>query len=200
LRTIEREDGEAGSQAREAQRKERGLQFVADVVGPAASLVAKLKRKWSTIVFGRLPINYRLYKWVDPRFAPQWKDSLGCVYLESSSPIRVNHKWRKFLKFRKVRYTTEDWIRYIERYSDFRIVGEPLPLTPFLVHQKVKTLGPFIKERFYEHPIGEYIIAHGKRQLEDEEMLTDHWIYKDKILPKFGIYLNNEVNPAPEEE
>jgi hypothetical protein len=87
---------------------------VADVVGPAASLVTKLKRKWSTI-FGRLPINYCLYEWVDPRFAPQWEKSQGVVYLETSSPIRANHRLKKFIVFQKAQYTTEDWIRYIER-------------------------------------------------------------------------------------
>jgi hypothetical protein len=89
--------------------------------------------------------------------------------VHSSPSIRANHKWRRFLKFRKAQYTTEDWIRYIKRYGYFRIDGEPLPLTHFLVHRKVKTLGPFIKETFYEHPLGEYIIAHGMRQLEDGE-------------------------------
>jgi hypothetical protein len=38
------------------------------------------------------------------------------------------------------------------------------------------------------------------RQLEDEEMLTDHWIYKEETLARFGIYLNNEVTSEPEEE
>jgi hypothetical protein len=86
LWTSEREDQEAESQVKEARREERRLHFVADAVGPAASLVAKLKRKWSTI-FRRLPINYRLYEWVDPSFASQWKKSKGVVYLETSSPI-----------------------------------------------------------------------------------------------------------------
>jgi hypothetical protein len=70
----------------------------------------------------------------------------------------------------------------------------------FLVHRKVKTLGPFIKEVFCGRPIGEYIVAHGMRRLEDEEMLTDHWVFKAKMLDRLGIHINNEVTSEPEEE
>jgi hypothetical protein len=106
----------------------------------------------------------------------------------------------KFLIFEKAQYTTGDWIRYIERYGDFRFKGGPLLLTHFLVHRKVKTLGPFINEEFAWHPIGEYVVTHGMRRLEDEEMLTDHWVFKDKKLDRLGIYLNNEVGSEPEKE
>jgi hypothetical protein len=189
LWTSEREDQEAASKTKEAQREERGLQFVADAVGQAASSVMKLKRKWNTI-FRKVPINYRLYEWLDPRFEPQWKKSMGVVYLKTCSPIRANHSLGKFLIFKKAQYTTEDWIRYIVRYGDFRYEGEPLPLLHFLVHRKVETLEAFIHKSFNWRPIGGWAVTVGLRKLEDDEMLTDHWVYKAQKLECLGLYLN----------
>jgi hypothetical protein len=101
LWTSEIDDRVAVSKTKEAQRKYRGLQFVADVVGHDERSVMELKRKWNTIFGNKVPINYRLYEWLDPRFAPQWEESIGVVYLKTTSPIRANHSLGKFLIFKK---------------------------------------------------------------------------------------------------
>jgi hypothetical protein len=128
LRTSECEDGEGKPSKGSAEKGARAA--ICGGRGRASHElgreIEKEVQKWSTI-FVRLPINYRLYEWVDPRFAPQWKKShQGVVYLETSSPIRANHTLKKFIVFQKAQYTTEDWIRYIAMFGDFRFDGGTL--------------------------------------------------------------------------
>jgi hypothetical protein len=137
-----------------------------------------------------LPINYRVYEWRDPRFETQWEKSIGVVYFYTSSPIRDNDTLRKFLIFKRVQYTTTDWIRYIAEYGDFRYEGEPLPLSHFLVHRKVETLDNSIRESFNWRPIGGFALTLGLTKLRDDEFLTDHWGYEEKKLKALRLYLN----------
>jgi hypothetical protein len=104
----------------------------------------------------------------------------------------------KFLIFKKAQYTTEDWTRYIAKYGDFRYEGGPLPLSHFLVHRKVKTLETFIRKSFNWRPIGGFALLLGLRKLEDDEMLTDHWVYKEEKLKALQLYLNQPEKEGQE--
>jgi hypothetical protein len=98
------------------------------------------------------------------------------------------------MDFKRKDSTIEDWVDYIKMYGSIRYEGKPFPLHHFLVHRRVGTLEPFIRNRvFVGLDIGQYVITHNCSELKRDQMLSECW-----CPPKIGalswltIRLNNE--------
>jgi hypothetical protein len=179
-----------------AQRKKCEKEFVI-ARGAGSPRIQAVYRQLEDIWRSKysLYIDDRLYEWVDPRFAQKWKDveTKPCVCFDTRSPVHKNHSLRTMMSFKRKDSTIEDWVDYIKMNGSIRYKGKPLPQNHFLVHRRVGTLEPFIRERvFVGLDIGQYVITHNCSELRRDQMLSECWCPKVGALWLLTIYFNNE--------